>query len=498
MKRPLYIIGIDSAAGWIIEELKKNGYDVKGFDEFVKVGFMRDMESTMPPMTGPAWPSIYTGAKPKEHGIPDFFKVKKDYSKEVTFYDPSIKPPFWDVLARKGITSLLVTPAMALQLSRHKEVDMITGFPLPPRFGSERLKAAAKKYGFEGEVEDIESGGERIGIEAKMKKGEITLAEASKEYTANIRKRSMLSLDLMKKKDYDLVFVCFTETDRMQHFSLNKTEWMSYVGPLYEAISEFMLDISAIARKKKGSVILLSDHGAQPVREKFLINTWLARNGYARLNKEVSSGNEERSNVKYVIREKLMKSKLRSVYHKSPEHVKKVVRKVLQKGFSGGGGGEYTRIHDFDFDMKQTWAFASTAYGIMSMIFINDSRFENGVVKSSDKKRLKAYLKADLMKIKDKNGKKIIKEVIDAEQYYRGGRLFIAPDLLVEAAEGYILDIFNYSSSTYFMVPELAKSGDHKREGILGMLEFGSRKTKPRKRYNVEDVYNIVMDHFSM
>jgi predicted AlkP superfamily phosphohydrolase/phosphomutase len=498
MRRPLYIIGIDSAAKWIIEELRDSGYRLKGFDGFEENGFLKEMESTLPPMTGPAWPSIYTGASPREHGIPDFFKVRKDYGKEVTFYDPSIKPPFWDVLADNGITSLLVTPAMALQLSKHKEVDMITGFPLPPRFGSEKLRIAAKKYGFEGEIEDIESGGERVGIEAKIKKGEITLAEASKEYRENIRKRAMLSLDLMKKKSYDLVFVCFTETDRMQHFSLNKKEWMSYVGPLYEAISDFMLEIQAIAKKREGSVILLSDHGAQPVKEKFLINAWLARNGYARLNKEITSESEEKGNVKYAIRERLMKSKLRSLYHKSPEHVKKVVRKVLQKGFSGGGGGEYTRIHDFDFDMKQTHAFASTAYGIMSMVFINDSRFEKGIIKAKEKKRLKAELKAELMKIRGSDGKQIIKEVIDAEPYYRSERFFIAPDLLVEAAKGYILDIFNYSNNTYFMTPEIAKSGDHEREGILGMLEFCGRRAKPRRKYVVEDVYGIVMDHFSL
>ena len=245
-KRKLYLIGIDAASGWIIRDLCKK-YNLQGFEKFMEDGAFTDMESVLPPMTGPSWPSIYTGVRPSEHGVPEFLKMEPNYTKTVVFYDPTLKEPFWDKLAREGLRSLVMTPAMLVRPSKEKNVDMMTGFPLPARFSSKEMEQVARKHNYIGEPD----------MEVDMKSGKITLKQASDRYIEAIEARSRISRELIEKNDYEMSFICFTETDRMQHFSLNQPNWDDYVLPLYEKISSSCSG-STKGRRRKGRRFLYS------------------------------------------------------------------------------------------------------------------------------------------------------------------------------------------------------------------------------------------------
>ena len=90
MAKKLYMIGIDSAPLWIIKEYYKKR-NFSGFEAIMDDGVLKEMESTLPPMTGPSWPSIYTGFRPGDHGVPEFLKMESNYTKDVVYYDPGIK-----------------------------------------------------------------------------------------------------------------------------------------------------------------------------------------------------------------------------------------------------------------------------------------------------------------------------------------------------------------------------------------------------------------------
>ncbi len=486
--KKLYLIGIDSAPLWMIREYYKK-YSMKGFAEIIGNGCLTNLESTIPPMTGPSWPSIYTGYRPGEHGVPEFFKMEPNYTKSVVYYDPKIKPPFWDTLSRKSIKSLVVTPAMLVRPSGERNVDMITGFPLPARYTSEKVKSISEKYSFTGEP----------ALEGQLMKKEITFKEASSKYLNGINARSRVSKELINSNEYDLAFICFTEQDRLQHYSLGDKNWREYILPLYKGISNFMEWVEKRAKEENALFMVVSDHGAQPIREKFLMNGWLINRKYAipkkAIEKEIQSGKS--SGIKYKIRETGISLTHRSfsrklLYDKLSPRGKKMVKSILEKTLSGTSSEDYTRLHDFDYDMKRTQAFASIANCPMSTIFINDERFEDGIVAKNEKKELKRKIIADLLKVKDKNGKRLIIDAFDADDYYEGTRLFIAPDIIAEVKDGYLLDAFGYlKSGGLFMKPEPAKSGDHLRNGIFGIVGYGEqinyRKIEKRHLY----VYNI-------
>ncbi len=489
--RKLIIIGIDSAPLWLLKKFSAEHSRKDGFSKvfgFGKKGVM-DLESTLPPMTGAAWPSFYTGLQPSRHGSMDFFVLDRHYTKQLVYFDNS-KGAFWDVLGRRGFTSFIITPPMAVSPSSEKNVHMMSGWPLAPRFNSKKIEKYAKENSFAGEPE----------IEKELKEGRVTLEEASAQYTASARARAKMTMEIAKREDFDLMFSCFTETDRMQHYSLNNQRWEKYVMPIYSVISDVIRELyeHASGNYDDFAIMAVSDHGAQPIHSKFLINSWLIREGYANLKKSVEEQYNSKKNgpdARYAIRELLMKSRLRKVYDKMPRKMHNAAYKVAGSLLSGASAGSYTRIHDFDFDMGRTKAFASVSNGPVSMIWINDSRFDAPLVTGSSKEKIKSEIKDRLIKI-NSNGKRVIASVIDGEDYYGKNPAFIAPDMLIEAKSGYTIDVFNYSSSSIYMKPEISRSGDHQRHGIFAVKSSSNGAKWPAGGAWIGDINGYILRFF--
>ncbi len=439
-------------------------------------------------MTGGAWPAMYTGNGPGVHGVPDFFVMTKDYAPDLVFYDPDKAPPFWKDLSKAGYKSLLITPATNITLPTFPNTDMITGFPLKARTNNPYLKKLMKEHDFDGEPD----------VEKDMKAGKMSIDEGAKHFLKSVESRITIAKKAMENKQYDFVYVCFTETDRIQHFVMGHPKADSYLLPIYKAMDDLLRYCVSRAEKESGKVIVVSDHGSQPIKEKILLNGWMVSNGYVVLNETLKSkpeGTSSKSNpLAYTLREKAMKSGLRKAYDLLPQGAKKVVRASLSKVLSSASSEEYTRVHLFDFDMDKTTAFAAISNLNVATIWINDHRFSKGIVKAGEKGRVKKELINKIAKMKNANGKSVIEGVYDASEYYGANPPFLAPDLFVEAKSGYMLDIFNFSPKYLFMKPEGPKHGDHTRQGIFG--EYPS--TKNSKKMSVLDVAPLIRKYFGV
>ncbi len=489
------MVGVDSAPLWIVKYLCDK-YGMRGFGTFFKEGFLKEITSTLPPLSGPAWPSIYTGLEPREHGIIDFLSLGRNYEKaDLLFLDTVRHPPFWDTLSDSGLRSLVVTPVMITNPSNSENVDMMTGWPLKPRFSSDRVKAEARKAGFSGEPE----------IEGVLKAGTLSVKEGSAKYAKSIKDRARFSRRMIERNDYDLSLVCFSETDRMQHYITAKN-WEELLMPLYNEVSEFLAWLASYAKEVGGNyeIVLFSDHGSQQIKNKFLLNAWLVNSGYAKLKDAIIEGMTDSghgtASAKYLIREKLFKSGLRKVYNRMPEKVKSTVASAAGKVFSGTSGSDYTRIHDFDFDMHGTRAFASVSNNPVGTIFINDSRFADPRVGANEKLRIKAALIKALNSLRSPEGDHFVKRVVDGSKYYRGLKGIITPDLLVEVKPAYTIDIFYYSQKSVLMKPELAKSGDHTMHGIFGMQgsDAGYLNAYSKRNMDVCKIAPLIFKYFGV
>lgn len=486
--KKMYMVGLDSVPLWILEELRKEK-GMEGLDRLFSKGRITEMESTLPPMSGPAWSTIYTGLEPGEHGVPDFFVMKKDYTPDIVLYNPAEVPPFWKRIAESGRKCLLITPPEVVDLPEIENVDLITGFPLPAKTNSPMLRKLMAKHRYHGEPD----------IEAAMTEGKIGLEEGVRQYVNSVRKRTAIAKEAMGN-GYDFVYICFTETDRMQHFACNQRNWKDYLLPIYQGYSSFLEYMMKRVDEEGSAMVVLSDHGSQPIRNKFLINCWLVRNGYLKVKEQIAQGmNAEpgsSKSVRYAVREKLLKTKLRRVYDNLPYGMKRFVFKILDLFFHSVSSGRYVRLHLFDYDMQKSAAFAAVSNDPVTTIWINDGRFSNGTVEKRDVARLKGELSRKLASIKSPEGDRLIVDIVDGKEYYGNTKKFIAPDLLVEAKRGYTIDIFNFSKGELYMKPEMAKSGDHIRGCVFGNYPRDMRIDT--KGLRVNDISGIVLGYFGL
>ncbi len=477
--KKLYMVGIDAAPLWLMERLGKR----KGMENIHNLVLNKqivEMRSTMPPMTGAAWPTIYTGLTPAEHGVPDFFELKRDYTPELAYYDSRQVPPFWRALAEHSLKCLVITPATDIRLPEYANVDMITGFPLKAKTNSAYLRSLMLRHRFDGEPD----------IEKDIKAGRLPISSAVGIFAKSITARAEITKSAMENNIYDFVYVCFTETDRLQHFVLNKKKMEEYLLPVYSAIDSFIGYLLGRAEREGSSVIIVSDHGAQPIKEKFLINAWLAKSGYLSIKESaLANSTDAKAQLAYTLREKLMKTSARRIYDKLPHSTKHAIFRSLG-AVPSARKGRYTRIHLFDMDMHNTRAFAAISNLNVSTLWVNDKRFEKGIVTVAEKKILIKELSKKLKKLR------VIKRVESAERYYGRKCPFIAPDLFVEAEDGYSLDIFNYSAGTLFMEPEPPKSGDHTDTGIFGYHPkslFGGLKS-----FSIYEVSRSILEYYGL
>ena len=486
--KKLYIIGIDSVPVWIIKAACKK-YKLAGFQRFFDSGFIGTMESTLPPVTAAAWPSIYTGTSPGRHGVMEFFSIDKDYSKRLMYYDSDKNRPFWSVLSDKGLKSLVITPAMVLKPTSDMNVDLITGFPLPPKYNSVRLEKAADKVGFYGEE----------NVEGLIKDGKMSLEDGSKVYKKSVKKRIELAKALIGAVDYDLAFICFTETDRIQHYSLGSgiDTALKYNIMLLEEIDAFITWIykRISSRKEDAAIMIVSDHGAQGLKKKFLINTWMIKNGFARLKPEVEqqvnemlsgrSRKELGGTIKYRLRERLVGTGAERIYEKMPGSLKKLAAKSMDTGLTINKDRGYVRVHDLNFDnfdMRNTKAFGAISTNPVGMIWINDDRFEKPCVSKRERKKLKSTMVKMLSSEAGFYGGRLVKKVYDGDRYYGNTKKFIYPDILILLNNGYGADTFNFSKDKLFIDPDPILNGDHTEDAMFGIL---GRKIDTRKMKTV-------------
>ncbi|MDE1870398.1 MAG: alkaline phosphatase family protein [Candidatus Micrarchaeota archaeon] len=492
--KKLYLIGIDSAPLWLIEKLHKK-YKMAGYEKFMESGILKEMESTLPPVTAAAWPTIYTGLEPSAHGVMDFLCIDGNYSKQLIYYNSSKHPPFWDKLAAKGVRSLIVTPAMGLTKSESKNVDMITGWPLEPRYSSKEMERAAKKFSFEGEP--------NIGIE--LEKG-MHVEEASKAYLKSILARSEMSKYLIEKKEYDLVFVCFTETDRIQHYALSLPGWERSVAPLYKGISDFVEWVADYSRSRgeDAAIMIVSDHGAQPITNKFLINAWLVQNGFAELKSPKGTQKAQKgiaTSVKRQIRDRVMKLKIRRMlYNTIPGSIKKIAERLVDEvPDEQYVGKDYKKIYETDFSMPDTQAFAAISFGTIGMIWLNDERFSEQGIGSIEKRRVTREIVEGLKKIKSAEGDRLVINTYDGHEYYGNSGEFIVPDIMFELKENYITDFTYFSDSKILMSPEINRKGDHSRFGIFGIMGgkgIANAKKIGKKKVTVGNIGPTILEYF--
>lgn len=296
----ILIIGIDGGTFDIISPMVQRG-ELPVLAYLMDKGVWGELESTIPPDTGPAWVSMMTGVNPGKHGIYFFLdNLHNNLGDGKPLGSADIKfPPLWSILSRYQKNVIFVNVPFTYPPAEVKGI-IISGMFVPnkaevlsyPKGIYDDLRAKLNGY-------EIDDWSPEMICPDRLKL-HLHYDKVVEHVLLVAEKRKKATLMLLENNDWDFAMVVFTSMDRLQHIfwrfidipdnescpsHLNKFRETIYDGyrQLDKAIGE-ILDKAG----KDTTVIVVSDHGFGPIKKLFFVNRWLEEIGLLSIKNQLS------------------------------------------------------------------------------------------------------------------------------------------------------------------------------------------------------------------
>jgi predicted AlkP superfamily phosphohydrolase/phosphomutase len=430
---PAVVVGLDGVPWRFIEQWTDQGH-LPNFAKLRREGAAGPCRSTSPPLTALAWPSIATGVRADKHGIYAFSNLASDYTHSLNTSANCRHTSMWDYLRSVVVNVPMTYPA--------SEVDglMITGMMTPddsPRFTHPRSL---------GDHIDAEYPGYETGLKWSEYQGRQD--DLIDDIDAMLRTRRRLMVDLFDE-DYELFFIVYTEPDRLQHLIWDEAVLRDH----YTKLDAMLGDAIDHVEETGGTLYVVSDHGFGPITRTANLNSILRDAGM--LEPAGESGLRGLLSKAGVNKERTLAALSRVGIQKND-----IVR-LLPETVVGSAAAAIPGDHGlFDVNHSETRAFA---HG-MGNIYVNTTeRFDDGTVPPGERAAVKTELRSLFDSATDSaTGEKPL-TVVDGDEEFPNDPT--APDLVVEAADGYRIDTGSLPQSG-FGEPD-AYVADHKPEGIF-------------------------------
>ena len=280
------VIGLDGATFDLIRPWVAQG-KLPTFRRLLAGGVSGDLESTVPPVTSPAWPTFMTGKNPGRHGVFDYIRERQGQFDLVN--GASINgATIWEILSargrRVGVMNVPVTYP-----PRPVNGFIITGL-LSPR-GAEFTYPPGFLRPYEREL-----GPYRIVPDVQYKEGNEDAFIADIDNL--IEQRARYALCLMQDQPWDFMMVHFLALDLLQHalwrhmdpsHPAHDAQQAARYGDAilhgYQKIDQAVGRLLAQAGAGT-TVVLMSDHGFGPLHGMVNLNVLLLRAGLLHLKRD--------------------------------------------------------------------------------------------------------------------------------------------------------------------------------------------------------------------
>jgi len=277
------ILGLDCAEPSLVFDRFK--HLLPSINGIAESGSSFKLRSTDPPLTIPAWTSMMTGKDPGELGLYGI-RNRVDYS----YSDLSIStsshikfPRIWDILGKHDKTSIVVNVPQTYPVIPIKGW-MITGMLTPNTQSDYTYPAHLKR-----EIQNIESN-YSIDIPDYRNIRPDQLVDWIHRMTIS---RFNVFRHLLTSRKWDFAMDVEIGLDRIQHcfwhywdenHPLHETDNLfSDILPEYYRLLDVEIGKTIEILSEDTAVIIVSDHGAQPMMGGIRINQWLINNGYLKL-----------------------------------------------------------------------------------------------------------------------------------------------------------------------------------------------------------------------
>jgi len=301
-----------------------------------------------------------------------------------------------------------------------------------------------------------------------------------------IENRTEAALHLMRTRPWDHCTVVYWDTDMVQHetwslldeshprYDAERTAaWRSRIVDFHRHVDACvgrLLEAAEAHAAAEGSDLLtmvMSDHGFGPVHSFFLLNTWLASEGYIRFMRRPST----------ILKRALFwlgLTPLRAFRFTQAVGLGSLRRRVRFQQKAGLLNRLFLSFDDVDW--ARTRAFGMGSFG---QVYLNlaGSRAQGIVQAGEEAEALKQELSRRALGLRDRRtGQPIIERVLRREEIYQGPYLDQMPDLLIRT-RGWEYMAFGHADfgSNRLAEPVRGFSGHHRPHGILILAGSGVR-----------------------
>ncbi|NAT10277.1 hypothetical protein C4E22_01780 [ANME-1 cluster archaeon AG-394-G06] len=447
----LLIIGLDGATFRVINPLSDEG-KLPTLKKLITNGVHGTLESTFPPVTGPAWPALATGKNPGKTGVFDFLnRISSDgfETKAVSSSEIRKAKPYWDYLSHAGIKTGVVNYPCLYPPYKINGI-MVSGLGSDPRDDISYPKEFKQLL--------IENCGNYRIVVPWHDPLYTENPSLFVEHIFDLIEINYKTMQLLLKQDLEVITFVISASDFTQHYM-----WR-YIDPTHPYYSEEgaekykpafvqiwqridkIISLVVKATSQKTNILIVSDHGFGPHRSSFYTNSWLEKEGYLKKRSEL---------IKLRQLQRAVANLIRKI---SPALHDKLI-KAVQSG----------RVHSIpvtaEVDFKRSLAFAPVNASLVGKICLN----EPAILSSRgyhDSNVLKDEIIEKLKKTCSNLGVSV--RVYSPDELYLGEYVNLAPNILFEIDDFECSIYFGFNKEVYQKPsPNPVYSGAHKKEGVF-------------------------------
>lgn len=441
------VVGIDGGEPSIVNDTD----NLNTFDRIRSEGTLTELESTVPPITSPAWRSYSTGKTPgrlDRYGWETFNRDSKKFtpSREVEFRSLN----YWDVLAAHGYRCGVVN--MPTTFPPHTNSDDVFIVGGKPATNSDTFCSSNELN--EQLLESIPD----YQIDSDCTAGEVSAATYGDAVCKLVKQRFDAARWLFQNKGCEFVHTTIFKIDTLQHYYWNdKAE----IKRVYQAIDR---EISAMLTEFNiDGLFLLSDHGFTGLRGTFKPNQWLANRG----------------DVEFTTFGKM-------IWFLRTPLVAKMYKLLAPRRLS-----KYIDSISLPNNSPINWNKTRAIANVHGVIYLNRDAFKE----EDEQHRFREDLLDDLQSLRLSDGTPIVENIYRGENYYTEAT--DPPELVVEFEKG--IDAADYTlGGAAFNDPGKLESWQavHDTHGLFGAWGDGIDSTD--KTLSIIDIAPTILHHLNV
>ena len=483
------VLGLDGACQSVLEPLVDDGV-VPNIAALCERGAVGPLESQLPPWTPSAWPSLYTGRNPANHGVYDFLRFD-GYDWEIVNRSHVEAHAVWELLSMEGYSSVVCNVPVT-HPPRPVDGVVVPGYTAPeapdchPSGLWEELNSELGAYSLYSDPLGEESTDER------RKQG----------YERLSRMRGSAFRYLVDQHDPDFGFVQFQQCDTVFHEFPHETDTVRRV---FAAIDS---EVGAILDACDPDVTLLvSDHGIGPMdgyefrvndylREAGLVSTTAEGGGmpsWKAISRKQQRNGDDPGAVAQSTAERALEVAARAGV--TSQRLAGVVRQLgLEDAVRSVVPDDIIRAgtEQVDFSASTAYMRSRTEMGVRLNVA---GREPDGVVAPDEYEQVRREVIETLEAARTPDGEAVFERVAPREAVFEGPHLDDAPDIVTVPTD---FDHFLVANLKGAQFGEPTEPWEHKREGIVAIAGEGITPTTTLGDSHLFDITPTILSLFGL